>query len=123
MRICIIDDNEMVLDALEMLLRDRGHDVFSAMNASVGIDLVGCVAPDLVVVDLDQPGTKGDAIVRQIRTLYPAMSVILTSGHAVPPSPAVGGAYGADLFLAKPFTAGVLIESFFKIQTLRGEAA
>ncbi len=37
MRICIIDDNVMVRDALMGLLRDSGHEVCAAEDAALGV--------------------------------------------------------------------------------------
>src|SRR5512134_4017535 len=106
MRICIIDDNVMILEALALLLRDRGHEVFSAESAMEGMALVERTSPDFVLVDLDLPGMKGDALAGELRLRHSALPIILTSGKASPPAGAIGP-HAADLFLAKPFTPSV----------------
>ena len=122
MRICIIDDNVMVLDALMLLLRDGGHEVFSAESAVDAMALVERTNPDFALVDLDLPGMKGDVLVRELRARHAALSIILTSGNASPPAGAIGP-HAADVFLAKPFTPGVLVALFSRVRALRGEAA
>jgi DNA-binding response OmpR family regulator len=122
MRICIIDDNVMVLEALALVLRDGGHDVVSAENAMDGMALVERTNPDVVLVDLDLPGMKGDTLAGELRMRHSALPIVLTSGNTSPPAGAIGP-HAADLFLAKPFTPGILVATFLRVRALRGEAA
>ena len=119
MRICIIDDNVMILDALALLLRDGGHEVFSAESATEGMALVERTNPDFVLVDLDLPSMKGDTLACELRMRHSALPIILTSGNGSPPAGAIGP-HAADLFLAKPFTPGVLVATFSRVRALRG---
>ena len=121
MRICIIDDNAMVLDALVVLLREQGHEVLPALHALDGIDLVGAQRPDAVVVDIELPGMSGIAAAAEIRAAHPTLPIVLTSGRASLPPEAVG-AQGADFFLAKPFTPKTLVAALLRAQDLRAEA-
>jgi DNA-binding response OmpR family regulator len=122
MRICIIDDNVMVSDALGLVLRDAGHELLAAHGAEEGVALVNRDNPDLVVVDLDLAGSKGDVLAKLLRARHPVLPIVLCSGHQTPPPDAIGP-HGADLFLAKPFTAGMLGAAFAKICARRDEAA
>jgi DNA-binding response OmpR family regulator len=122
MRICIIDDNVMVSDALGFVLRDAGHELLAAHSAEEGAALVDRASPDLVVIDLDLAASKGDALATLLRARHPSLPIVLSSGHQAPPPDAVGP-HAADLFLAKPFTAAMLGAAFAKICALRDEAA
>jgi CheY-like chemotaxis protein len=122
MRIGIIDDNIMVLDVLVALLRDGGHEVFSALGEPDGLMLVEREAPDFLLVDLDLPGTKGDTLAREIRKRHPSLPIVLSSGHGSPPAGSIGP-HCADAFLAKPFTPNSLVATFLRLRALRGEAA
>jgi CheY-like chemotaxis protein len=122
MRICIIDDNAIVSDALSMLLRDGGHDVVTAVSAEEGAALVEQSEPDFVVIDLDLPGTSGAVLAATLRARHRALPLVLTSGHQAP-SPGSVGASGADLFLAKPFTPSTLGAAFASIVAQREAAA
>jgi DNA-binding response OmpR family regulator len=112
----------MVTDALGLLLRDRGHEVFTAPDANVAAPLIDSVRPDFVVLDIELPGVTGDIFARTLRARRPATAVVLTSGRVAPPPGAVGP-FGADLFLPKPFTPGALIEALQKAHQLRRDAA
>jgi DNA-binding response OmpR family regulator len=96
MRICIVDDNAMVVDALALLLRDRGHEVFSASNTSTALSLIDAAAPDFVVLDVELAGERGDAFASTLRACFPALALVLTSGHAMP-APGSVGLHGADV--------------------------
>lgn len=120
MRICIVDDNAIVMDSLALLLRDAGHEVHCAGAAEEGAAVVEQAKPDCVLVDLDLPGTKGDALAASLRARYRSLPIILTSGHQAPPGAV--GPKGADLFLAKPFTPSALAAAFAKILALRDDA-
>ncbi len=122
MRICIIDDNIMVLEALVSLLRDGGHEVFSAHGAPEGLALVTREGPDFLLIDLDLPGMKGDTLACEIRRRDPSLPIVLTSGHGSPPAGSIGP-HCAEAFLAKPFTPGDLVATFLRLRALRGEAA
>jgi DNA-binding response OmpR family regulator len=122
MRICIIDDNVMVSDALGLVLRDAGHEMLAAHGADEGAALVDSHNPDLVVIDLDLAGSRGDVLAKLLRARHPVLPIVLSSGHQAPPADAIGP-QGADLFLAKPFTAGMLGAAFAKICALRDKAA
>lgn len=122
MRICIIDDNAIVSDALSMLLRDGGHDVITAGSAEEGAALIEQSLPDFIVIDLDLPGTGGDVLAAALRARHPTLPLVLTSGHQAPPPGSVG-ANGADLFLAKPFTPSALGAAFARILAQREAAA
>jgi DNA-binding response OmpR family regulator len=122
MRICIIDDNVMVTDALVMVMRDAGHEMFAAHAAAEGADLVDQSKPDLVVIDLDLAGSEGDVLAQTLRARHPGLPIVLSSGHGAPPPDAVGP-HGADIFLAKPFTPEMLGAAFARICALRDEAA
>ena len=122
MRICIIDDNVMVLEALVSLLRDSAHEVFCANGAQDGFVVVEREAPDFLLVDLDLPGMKGDTLAAEMRRRHPSLPIILTSGHGSPPSGSIGP-HCADVFLAKPFTPGNLVSTCMRIRALRDEPA
>ena len=122
MRICIIDDNAMVSDALGLVLRDAGHEMFCAHDASEGAALIDQVNFDLVVIDLNLAGSRGDALAKTVRARHPSLAIILTSGQERPPADAIGP-HAADMFLAKPFTASMLGAAFAQICAQRDEAA
>jgi len=117
-RVCLVDDNELILDAFALLLRGSGHEVLTAATGAEGLALVARASPDLVVIDLELPRMRGDRAVAEMRRLYPGLPIILTSGKS-DPSPGSVGPFGADVFLAKPFNAQKLMSAFSVAQAVR----
>jgi DNA-binding response OmpR family regulator len=119
MRICVIDDNDLIRDALALVLADAGHDVLFAATGVAGIGMAEGGGLDAVVVDYDLPDMKGDVVAAAIRSLLPTVPIVLASGWYSQAQ--LGGAF--DLFLQKPFTPRTLIAAVEAASTLRRTAA
>ncbi len=78
MKILICDDQALIRDGLELLLKLE-KDVEVVAHAQDGAEAVEQVArhqPDLVLMDLKMPGMNGIEATRQICTHYPAVKVL-----------------------------------------------
>ncbi len=70
-RILIIDDEAHVRQALELLLKELGHEVDAAENETVALAHARNHRPGLVIADLRLPGDRsGMDIIRAIRSHY-----------------------------------------------------
>jgi DNA-binding response OmpR family regulator len=105
-RICLIDDDVMVLDATAVGLRDAGYLVLTAPGAAAGLDLIQRTGADAIITDMNMPGTSGAQLIAEARASWPTMPIIAISGSVT----ADGGsmldearALGADALLSKPF--------------------
>lgn len=123
-RILVVDDEP----ALRALLRDtlaaHGYDVKDAAHGEEALVLAGeATAPfDLLVTDVIMPGMTGPKLAVRLRSLFPSIAVLFVSGY---PGETVADctalAPGAG-YLAKPFTAEVLLRNV-RHQLERGRAA
>jgi DNA-binding response OmpR family regulator len=115
-RICLIDDDSFVRDALALGLRDAGFEVLTAPGAAAGYDIAAREHVDAIVTDLNMPGTGGAQLITEIRARWPHMPVVAISGASVFDGrsiEALARELGADAALAKPFRArelGALLE-------------
>lgn len=69
-RILIVEDDPEVLDLLDMMLRDRGHETLLAPDGPTALALVaeGAAPPDLVLTDYNLPGgLNGLALAEELR--------------------------------------------------------
>jgi DNA-binding response OmpR family regulator len=57
--ICVIEDEEVIANAVAARLRAEGFDVRLAHDGHSGVALCDQVRPDLVVLDLMLPGLDG----------------------------------------------------------------
>jgi PAS domain S-box-containing protein len=66
-RILVVDDNPEITDSLARVLRQIGHDVWTASDGVQGLALAQQVQPDAVVLDLSMPHMDGYEACRRIR--------------------------------------------------------
>lgn len=84
-RVLVVDDHEMFSEALELLL-GRQPDVElvgSARDAAEAMDMLHH-DPDVVLMDLDMPGTDGIEATRQIRERIPGAKIVLLTAIQSP---------------------------------------
>ena len=114
-RVYVVDDDPMVLAALERLLRVNGFDVdvFTSASAFLEQSMDG---PAVLLLDLRMPGLSGldvqDTLSRSGRDL----SIIFLSGESDVPSTARAMREGAVDFLVKPVDAAQLLEAVNRAQ-------
>ncbi len=65
--ILIIDDDEPIRTLLSVVLQDQGYSVDLADNAADGLELARARTPDLVLCDLNMPGTSGLDLLHMFR--------------------------------------------------------
>ena len=101
-----VDDDVMVLQALSIMLEDRGYKVLTAVDGVQGLRLYRQHRPDLVLTDIIMPEKEGIALTRELRREFPDARIIAMSGGGrVGKSDyvAIARAFGAAAGLYKPF--------------------
>jgi len=85
--ILVVDDEAVVLEALEALLRQEGHQVLTAQDGEAAIRLAQAERPDIILLDLHLPGLSGFEVVNRLRQIpeLAAVPVIAFSGKFVSP--------------------------------------
>lgn len=66
MKICIIDDNQDILELLKNILEETGNDVSTANNGKDGLSLIINEKFDLIFLDITMPDYSGIDIVRYL---------------------------------------------------------
>ena len=103
MRVLVVEDEEILAEALQAGLRRQAMAVDVALDAEAALELLGVNAYDVVVLDRDLPGMHGDELCELIVTDHPSCRVLmLTAARRL--GDRVGGLrLGADDYLTKPF--------------------
>lgn len=112
-RILVIDDDQVILDMLQIALRNAEYEVLPAVDGDIGLDIFRKEKPDLVVVDIAMPGIDGYQVVEQIRGLEVEkghIPIIILTAHHISVMRAYAEELGADLYLTKPIAPQKLIE-------------
>lgn len=109
-RVCIIDDDEAVREALRLLLFTAGYR--SCQFESADAFLAEPQRPDVEVylLDLRMPGTDGMQLHSILREEGCPVPVIFITGHGDIPLAVTAIQRGAADFLTKPFEQGELLE-------------
>jgi CheY-like chemotaxis protein len=102
-RILVVDDEPLVRTLCATLLQDWGYDVTEAQDGVDALAKLAEFAFDAVLLDLNMPRLRGDAVLAQLRHERPDLPVIMMSsdGHEVRSRVLH---LGARSFLTKPFS-------------------
>ncbi len=77
--ILIIDDDPQVCDLLEQVVRNEGHQAYSALNGEEGICLYRQHLPELIFLDILMPEKEGLETILDLRREFPNVMVIAMS--------------------------------------------
>jgi signal transduction histidine kinase len=102
--ILVIDDEEAMRDSCCQVLAKAGYRTETAENGDRGLQKVGAVRPDLVLVDLKMPGISGMELLEKIREIDPSIISVVITGYATIESAVEAMKRNAYDFLPKPFT-------------------
>lgn len=106
-RVLLIEDDEAVREGLSLALTYQGHTVDAVRTGEEGLELLGSVTPDVVVLDLMLPGVDGFEVCRRIRAGGDLPIIMLTARND-DIDVVAGLEAGADDYVAKPAQARVL---------------
>ena len=79
--ILIIDDELKLLKLLGMIISNEGYEVFQASSARSGINMLSAHKIDLVLCDVRLPDAFGVNLVKEIKTKYPHLEIILMTAY------------------------------------------
>lgn len=100
--ILVVDDNEALVDALDLLLADD-YEVLPATDAYQALEILHFKEPALIFLDMFMPGYNGLQLLREIRQMNLASRVVvITAAEAYLLGDEIQS-LGVDGFLRKPF--------------------
>jgi CheY-like chemotaxis protein len=113
-RILLVDDEAAVRELLTLVLRLDGHDVTTASDGNLALDVLAEGEFDLVLTDLVMPERDGIETIVEIRQRFPRLRIIAMSGGgrgSAGDSLAMARQVGATRTLEKPFSNQQLLEA------------
>lgn len=102
-RVLIIDDEKNFTEELSEFLNKTGYYCLEANTGGEGLYMLKHHEFDLLVLDVMLPGMNGLDILKEVKSLYPGLEVIVVSGHGDMDTVLTAMRLGALDYLRKPF--------------------
>ena len=104
MRILIVDDEEVLRDVLDAVLRREGFEVVMAASGEEALSVLdGDENIDLVILDIMLPGISGIDTLRAVRIANPNLPVIVITAFSSIDGAIEAMKHGAFHYIPKPF--------------------
>jgi two-component system, OmpR family, KDP operon response regulator KdpE len=101
-RILVVDDEQQILRALRVILREAGFEALPASTGEEALDVAALHSPDAGIVDLLLPDIDGVELCRRLRE-WSQMPLIVLSAVGDEDAKVRALAAGADDYVTKPF--------------------
>ncbi len=102
-KILVVEDDPLMLSALEILLEDEGYDVATASSGMEAIEKAKSERYDLVVSDVRMAEMDGIETLTNVKQQQPDARSIVITGYASPDIPVQAIKLGVDDYIMKPF--------------------
>jgi len=103
MRITLVEDNLGLAKGIAYRLQDAGHAVDMLHDGDAAAAFLQGDTSDLVILDINLPGTDGLSLLKTMRAAHDQRPVILLTARAETEDRVIGLDAGADDYLIKPF--------------------
>ena len=101
--VLIVDDETFIRQILARIVTREGYKVRQACDGQDALDRLSEASCDIVISDIKMPNMDGIALLSEIKSRHPEISVILITAYAGEYSAQDALRAGADSFIAKPF--------------------
>ena len=102
-RVLVVDDESGILETLQILLRNEGFSVITALGGRAGLEQLAAQAPDIVLTDVRMPSVTGLEVLAAVRAQNAETPVVLMTAQATLQSAIQAVNEGAFYYLQKPF--------------------
>jgi two-component system response regulator AtoC len=80
-RILVIDDDSSICETLDIYLTEEGHEVFTAMTGTDGLNKFVATNPDVVILDIRLPDIDGFTVLEDLREDDENVKVIMITAY------------------------------------------
>src|SRR5262245_54997050 len=109
MKVLVVDDEDAVRGLVKDAMADQGYQVWSASGGREAVDLGAEIDFDLVFCDVVMDGMSGFEVLKAFRgTLRSQAEIVLMTGQASVEAAIEAVQRGANDYICKPFSIGVL---------------
>jgi PAS domain S-box-containing protein len=109
-RVLVVEDETLIQMLATEYLEEAGLKVDTAVSAAEALNKLRLIpgSADAVIIDMGLPDRKGDALVREIRSMYPLLPIVIASGQGRERLNSLFEDMKSITFLSKPYTADQL---------------
>ena len=101
-KILIVDDEEMITELISSHLKDCGYDTLIANDSGMAMEQLK-YNPNLILLDINMPGTNGLELCRNIRN-HVFCPIIFLTARVTEQDKINGFGFGGDDYITKPFS-------------------
>jgi two-component system, cell cycle sensor histidine kinase and response regulator CckA len=115
--VLLVDDEEMVLNAVEQMLKKMDYEVLLASTGQEALDLYKGNKDkiDIVLLDMVMPGIGGGETYDKMKEIDPELKVLLLSGYSVDGQATEILKRGCNGFIQKPYDMKELSQTIKEI--------
>lgn len=106
--VLVVDDEIEILEIWMEVIANLGHTVYSARNGDSAVEIIKEIDLDLIITDMQMPGSDGMTILKYLVTLEEKPKIIVSSGHIQDLNLMVD--YKIERMIPKPFDLVVEME-------------
>ena len=107
----VIDDEQIVLDSVNKILKDENYEVDVSLSGREGLDQAIKKEYDIVFTDIRMPDIGGMRVLRDVKRAKPSLPVVIITGYASVKSAVQAMKLGAADYIEKPFTPDQLLRA------------
>jgi two-component system, OmpR family, phosphate regulon sensor histidine kinase PhoR len=102
-RVLVVDDERVVREGCQRVLKGRGYEVLTAENGRVALDCLLSEQVEVLLLDLKMPIMGGEEVLEIARDKYADIPIIIITGHGTIDKAVECMKKGAYDFVTKPF--------------------
>lgn len=107
-KILIVEDDKKLRAELELFLNNNGYQAEALEKFDNTINDILKINPNLVLLDINLPGTDGEYVCKEIRK-QSDMPIIIVTSRDSELDELISINYGADHYITKPFNIQILL--------------
>ena len=122
-KILIVDDEKMLVQAMEFQLSEAGHECVSAHKLNRAREILKELDPELGIIDIKLPDGSGMDLIRSIRAEDRRFPIVVITAFGSIPNAVAAMREGADDYVVKPVDLdelNMIVERNLETQHLRG---
>ena len=108
-RILVVDDERAVRTMLRVSLKKAGMLVSSATNVEEALELLRVQTFDLILTDVNMPGSSGLELLKRVKVRWPDIAVVVMTGKGSITDAVAAVQGGAADYLVKPIARDALL--------------